>query len=168
MGPNAQVAGEADRSPAWSIGQALFGLATTAVRSVPRDMSLTSLSTLSTLERCGPRRITDLAVTEGVAQPSMTALVSALERSGLVQRRAHASDKRVSLVVLTSAGSAYMHTRRHAGTEAIVELIAELPADEIAALHAASAALLHVQALEEERRDAVNGSPAQRLEGALP
>ena len=47
------------------IGEALFGLATAAVRSEPRDMSLTSLSTMATLERSGPRRITDLATTVG-------------------------------------------------------------------------------------------------------
>ena len=39
-------------------------------------MSLTSLSTLATLELTGPRRITDLAANEGVTQPSMTALVT--------------------------------------------------------------------------------------------
>src|SRR5579875_3618563 len=66
-------------------GQALYGLISDAVRRIPRDMSLTSLSTLSTLDRTGPRRITDLAVVQGVAQPSMTTLVTVLQRSGLVE-----------------------------------------------------------------------------------
>ena len=66
---------------------ALYGLLTTVLRATPRDMSLTSAATLSTLELTGPRRITDLAVIQGVTQPSMTVLVTALERSGLVERQ---------------------------------------------------------------------------------
>ena len=44
-----------------AIGAALYGLATRATRRLPRDMSLTSAATLATLDRTGPRRITDLA-----------------------------------------------------------------------------------------------------------
>ncbi len=75
----------AQRGESVAVGRALQGLISAVVRNQPRDMSLTSLSTLSTLELTGPRRITDLALGEGVAQPSMTALVSSLERSGLVK-----------------------------------------------------------------------------------
>src|SRR5258708_22692705 len=67
---------------------AIYPLLTAAVRHQPRDISLTAASTLGTVERTGPRRITDLAVTEGVTQPSMTALVTVLERAGLAERRA--------------------------------------------------------------------------------
>ena len=59
-----------------------------AVRRAPRDMSLASLSALSTLDRTGPQRITDLARLEGVAQPSMTALASTLERDRFAARGA--------------------------------------------------------------------------------
>ena len=48
------------RAESRTIGRALYGLMAAAVRSQPRDMSLTSLSTLATLELTGPRRITDL------------------------------------------------------------------------------------------------------------
>src|SRR5580700_9903097 len=80
---------------------ALHGLMVGVIRRVPRELSLTSLSTLSTLERAGPRRITDLAVVEGVTQPSMTALVRVLERDGLVARRGDPGDGRVALVAAT-------------------------------------------------------------------
>jgi DNA-binding MarR family transcriptional regulator len=166
MGPLEQSPGGGENSPHWSIGQALFGLATTAVRSVPRDLSLTSLSTLATLERCGPRRITDLAVTEGVAQPSMTALVSGLERSDLVERRSHPTDKRVSLVALTETGSDFLQARRRAGTESIVRLIGELPSAEIEALCAATTALIHVQDLDEDRWGALTQPSGRLVEGA--
>jgi DNA-binding MarR family transcriptional regulator len=140
------------KTEARAIGRALFGLVAAAVRNQPRDMSLTSLSTLATLELTGPGRITDLAAIEGVTQPSMTALVTALERSGLVQRRSDPSDGRVALVTLTPDGMEYIRERRQAGVEDFVRLISELPADEANALAEAVAALTHLQRLDEDRR----------------
>jgi DNA-binding MarR family transcriptional regulator len=130
-----------------------------AVRSQPRDMSLTSLSTLATLELTGPRRITDLAACEGVMQPSMTALVGTLERSGLVERRSDPSDRRVALVSLTSDGTEYIQARRQAGAEVFAQLIDDLPADEAEALSAAVTAMTHIQRLDEEGRNPTNTSP---------
>jgi DNA-binding MarR family transcriptional regulator len=143
-----------------TIGRALYGLISTAVKGQPRDMSLTSLSTLATLEQTGPRRITDLAASEGVMQPSMTALVSALERSGLVERRRDPSDKRVALVALTSDGMDYIRARQQAGVEVFAQLIDALPADEAESLLAATTAIMHVQKLDEERRSQANLVPS--------
>jgi DNA-binding MarR family transcriptional regulator len=149
-----------------AIGQALFGLAGSAVRHGLRDMSLTAASTLSTLNRTGPRRITDLAAVEGVTQPSMTALVSALERSGLVERRNDPADKRVVLVTLTTSGSNYVRARRRAGADAFVQLIDKLPAEEYEALAAAFTALEHLLELdEEERKPAILSTTDKRSTG---
>jgi DNA-binding MarR family transcriptional regulator len=133
---------------------ALYRLLTAAVRQLPRDMSLTSLATLSTIDRTGPRRITDLSASEGVTQPSMTSLVTALERSGLVERRQDASDQRVVLVALTEAGADYLRKRRRAGMDAFAQLIGKLPAADSAALVAAAPALRHLRELDEQRRPA--------------
>lgn len=141
------------------MGLALQGLIAAVVRNQPRDMTLTSLSTLSTLEQTGPRRITDLAVGEGVAQPSMTALVSALERSGLVERRADPNDGRVVLVALSSGGRDYVRSRQRAIVEAFAQLIEQLPADKTEALVAAIPALKSLEKLDEERRNPYRGSP---------
>jgi DNA-binding MarR family transcriptional regulator len=116
-------------------------------------MSLTSLSTLATLDLTGPRRITDLAASEGVTQPSMTALVSTLERSRLVERRRDPSDGRVALVDLTLNGRDFIRARQHAGVEVFARLIEDLPADEIDALSAAVTAITHMQRLDEDRRN---------------
>lgn len=131
--------------------EALFRLMTTVVRQMPRDISLTAASTLRTVERTGPRRITDLAVTQGVTQPSMTALVTALERSGLVERRQDPRDQRVVLVALTGAGADYLRSRYRAGTEAFATLLDKLPPEEAAALLAAAPALRHLQELGDQQ-----------------
>jgi DNA-binding MarR family transcriptional regulator len=119
------------------VGEELIGLVAAAVRWVPRDMSLTSLASLSTLDRAGPQRITDLARVEGVAQPSMTVLVGILERDGFVVRRGDPSDKRVVLIELTAAGTGLIRSRRRAGAQAFAWLIEKLPPGEAAALLAA-------------------------------
>ncbi len=148
----------ADR-PSADAGVALYGLVSAAVRRIPRDLSLTSAATLATLERTGPRRITDLAAIEGVTQPAMTVLVRVLEQSGLVERRGDPTDKRVALVAVTEAGADYVQVRRRAGADAFVQLIDKLPADEIAALAAAIPALEHLRALESEGREPPSRSP---------
>jgi DNA-binding MarR family transcriptional regulator len=146
-----------------AVGRALQGLIAAVVRNQSRDMSLTQLSTLSTLEQTGPRRITDLAACEGVAQPSMTALVSALERSGLVERRADPSDGRVVLVTLSSDGVDYVRTRQRGIVEVFAKLIDQLLPEQTDALVAAIPALMRLEKLEGEQRNPNQGlSPSLR------
>ena len=140
--------------------EAIYPLLTAAVRHQPRDISLTAASTLATVERTGPRRITDLAVIEGVAQPSMTALVRVLERAGLAERRADPRDQRVVLVALTAAGADYLRSRRRARTETLAALIGKLPPGEVAALLAAAPALRHLHELDNQQRTAGHQGPA--------
>ena len=144
---------DATRRASSALGSALYGLATRAVRRSPRDLTLTSSATLATLDRTGPRRITDLAVIEGVTQPAMTVLVRVMEESGLVERRGDTSDKRVTLVSLTEAGASYVRARRRAGVDAFVRLIDELTDDEVEALVAALPALQHLAALDSQDRE---------------
>jgi DNA-binding MarR family transcriptional regulator len=124
-----------------TIAEALWTLVSAVVRQYPRDMSLTSMSTLSTLEQTGPRRLTDLAGVEGITQPSMTTLVGQLERLGLVERQRDPRDGRVVLVAVTGAGRAKIRARRRAGSKALASLIDRLPPAETAALAAAVPAL---------------------------
>ena len=140
-------------SASTAIGTTLYGLATRAVRRAPRDLTITSAATLATLDRTGPRRITDLAAIEGVTQPAMTVLVRVLEESGLVERRGDPSDKRVTLVWLTEAGASYVRTRRRRGVQAFTRLIDQLPEEEFEALMAALPALEHLAALDRQDRE---------------
>lgn len=133
--------------------EVLYLLVATVARLVPRDISVTQVSTLSTIAESGPRRITDLAAIQGIAQPSMTELIAALERSGLVRRERDPLDGRVSLATLTPAGRAFVRDRRRAATGALAELMAKLPVPDRAALTAAVPALLRLRELGERARE---------------
>ncbi|GAA1899303.1 DNA-binding transcriptional regulator, MarR family [Williamsia serinedens] len=135
------------------IGEAVYALATELVRQMPRDMSLTSVATLSTLVRNGPRRVTELAASEGVAQPSMTALVTALERDGLVSRHADPRDKRAALVTVTDAGRDLVARRRRLGAELVTSTLDELSDDERSALADAVGALRRVREIRAAHRE---------------
>jgi DNA-binding MarR family transcriptional regulator len=150
------------------VATALHGLISAGVRRGVRGMSLTSLSTLATLDRTGPRRITDLAVIEGVTQPSMTVLVRSLERSGLVERRGDPTDKRVALIAITVKGTELLRARRRAGAEAFEQLIEKLPADEAATLIVALPALEHLRSFDNEQREPVTESHDELFDSTPP
>jgi DNA-binding MarR family transcriptional regulator len=132
------------------LGEALFALAALAVRDRGRDLSLTAVSTLATMERTGPRRLTDLALNEGVTQPSMTALVSQLEDFGFAERRRDPGDGRVVLVAITRVGQRYLRTRRRVGASVFTTLIEKLTEHEVRSLEAALPALRHLLDLADQ------------------
>lgn len=72
-------------------------------KQVDSELSQTEAKVLNTLHH-GPRRITELAECEGLAQPTTTLLVKRLEEMGLVRRERQADDGRVVLVSLEPAG----------------------------------------------------------------
>jgi DNA-binding MarR family transcriptional regulator len=121
---------------------ALDAFAAWAIRSTAgRELSLTTASTLATLDRDGPQRLSDLAVREGVTQPSMTALVSRLERDGLATRGADPTDGRAVVVTLTDAGRDVLVERRTRRASRLAALLDHLEPDELAAVDAAAGAL---------------------------
>ncbi|MEA2159509.1 MAG: hypothetical protein QOD66_1889 [Solirubrobacteraceae bacterium] len=75
------------------------------VKETACDITRTEAGVLFTLGR-GPRRITELAELEGLAQPTVTLLVRRLEQQGWVKRDRPADDGRVVLLSLTKAGRA--------------------------------------------------------------
>jgi len=139
------------------LGETLFALAGAAIRRRDRSLGLTGASTLVTLERTGPRRLTDLAVNEGVAQPSMTVLVTQLEGLGLAERRRDPTDARVVLVAITEAGRNHLGTMRRVGASALTGLIDKLDEHQAAALAAALPALLRLTELAAESQDSQTG-----------
>jgi DNA-binding MarR family transcriptional regulator len=92
--------------------------------------SRTQHSVLARLADEGPRRVTELALAERVAQPSMTALVSRLADAGLVDRCVDESDRRAVVVALTPAGAAELARVRAARLRLVADRLGRLDDDE--------------------------------------
>jgi DNA-binding MarR family transcriptional regulator len=121
---------------------ALDAFAAWAIRSTAgRDLSLTTAATLATLDRDGPQRLSDLAAREGVTQPSMTALVTRLERDGLAVRGDDPTDRRAVVVTLTDAGREVLVSRRTRRASRLADLLDGLDPEDRAAVEAAAGAL---------------------------
>jgi DNA-binding MarR family transcriptional regulator len=123
------------------LGSALYALAVGVIRRRDRLLSLTAASTLATLERTGPRRLTELAVVEEITQPSMTVLVTQLEQLGFAERRRDPGDARVVLVAVTAAGRGHLSERRRAGASALSRAVDKLDERDSDALNAVIPAL---------------------------
>jgi DNA-binding MarR family transcriptional regulator len=133
---------------------AVHDLLSSFIRLAPRDMSLTSIAALSTLDRRGPRRITELAASEGVTQPTVTSLVASLVRAGYVERRSDPADKRVVVVAITDAGSAYMRARRAVTAGFFAEAVEKLSPEEAETLTVAVPVIERLRELVDAQRGA--------------
>lgn len=100
-------------------------------------LSLTAAATLSSLNRGGPARLTELAVQQGVTQPAMTQLVTRLQDAGLAERRSDPEDGRVVRVHITEAGRGELLRRRTIRTERLGSLFEQLTVDQQDAIVAA-------------------------------
>jgi DNA-binding MarR family transcriptional regulator len=107
------------------------------MRSGAHELSRTEVGVLSTLSE-GPRRITQLAQTEALAQPTVTQLVDKLEGRALVARARSGDDARVVMVEVTPAGLERLEEVRTEIRANMREALAELPDAELTELvHAA-------------------------------
>ncbi|WP_370944928.1 MarR family winged helix-turn-helix transcriptional regulator [Amycolatopsis sp. cg5] len=93
-------------------------------------VSLTQISALSTLHKCGALTPGQLAAKEGVQPPSMTRVIAALEERGYVERRPHPTDGRQAIVEVSAAGHAYVQETISAREAWLDEKLAELSAEE--------------------------------------
>jgi DNA-binding MarR family transcriptional regulator len=89
----------------------------------------------------GPRRITELAELEGIAQPTMTVLVKRLQENGWVERQGLAEDGRVVMVTITAAGSSALEGFRAQFLAAMRTDLEALSDEELEALTAATETL---------------------------
>jgi DNA-binding MarR family transcriptional regulator len=120
------------------------------VRQVGGELSRTELGLLSTLSG-GPRRITELAELEGLAQPTMTTLVKQLEQQGLVKRERQTDDGRVVLVNLIKAGRISLEDYRAQAHAALGAYLAEMSDEQIDALAAGTEMLAQLITLLQQR-----------------
>jgi DNA-binding MarR family transcriptional regulator len=105
-----------------------------------REISRTEMQVLSILSE-GPRRITELAELEGVAQPTMTLLVKRLEEQGWTRREGLPDDGRVVIISLTEPGAAAQRKFRAQFLAAMRTDLQELSDEQLQALSAATETL---------------------------
>jgi DNA-binding MarR family transcriptional regulator len=109
-------------------------------RDLGGELSRTEVGLLRTASE-GPRRITELAELEGLAQPTMTILIKRLEAQGLVKRERRSEDGRVVLVDITQSGRVALEHYREQMSEAIGAYLSEMSAEQVDALVAATKTL---------------------------
>src|SRR5690242_12529561 len=116
------------------------------------ELSRTAASVLARVRDEGPQRVTDLAHSESVAQPSMTTLVARLVGQGLVTRSTDPDDARAVRVALTDAGRAALARRSARRAAAMEARLQHLSASERKALAAALPVLERLTRPEEDLR----------------
>ena len=103
-----------------------------AERDAETGLTRARLSALSVVVFRGPLTLGALANAEGVRPATMTNIVTALERDGLVRRKKNEEDGRSVLIEATAAGQRATERGRARRIEAIAERIDDLGADELA------------------------------------
>jgi len=104
-------------------------------------LTLTHLSALATLDRSGPLTPGELADRERVQPPSMTRVVARLEEGGYVVRAGHPTDGRQVLLSLTDLARSVLREDRRRREAWLVDHMAGLGAEDLAALAAAAPVL---------------------------
>jgi DNA-binding MarR family transcriptional regulator len=110
-------------------------------RAIPSDLSISTMAALSRLQREGPLRVSDLAVSEAMTQPGVTLLVNRLAEHGLAERVPDPTDRRAALVRITERGRALLADRHAARARLLRERIAALDPDDQDRLAAALPAI---------------------------
>ena len=104
---------------------------------VETGVSPARLSALSVLVFGGPKTMSELAATEQVRLPSMSALVRSLEDEGLVRRAPDPHDRRAVRLRATAKGERLLQRGRRRRIENVVELLEPLSREELRTVAAA-------------------------------
>jgi DNA-binding MarR family transcriptional regulator len=97
-------------------------------------LSPSLISALVTIERKGPVTLGQLAALEHVKPPSVTRMVAARERAGLVRREPDPVDRRVARLSLTAEGKRTVVRSRTRKTAYLARRLRELDDAELASL----------------------------------
>jgi DNA-binding MarR family transcriptional regulator len=96
------------------------------------------LSALSVIVFGGKTSLSDLAKAEQVRPPTMSRIIDALVRQGLVKREADKRDRRSVVITATDKGTRIMHEGRSRREKRLLELLQPLRREEIDLLDRAS------------------------------
>ena len=114
-----------------------------SLRHVRREDPVTGvppaqLSALSVLVFGGPRTLGELAAAEQVRAPTMTRIVQALGRDGLVRRDGDPNDGRIARIRATAKGRRVMQRGRERRITNLAMLLSRLSQQELAQVRKAS------------------------------
>ena len=102
-------------------------------RQSPSELTVSQLSVLATVVRCGPLGVGQLADAEVLPSPAVSRLADKLEEAGLVARGRNPADRRGVLLEATAAGAELLARREQAANAWLAEHVAALPrADRLA------------------------------------
>lgn len=96
------------------------------------------LSALSVIVFGGKTSLSELAKTEQVRPPTMSRIIEALVREGLVKRETDKTDRRSVIITPTEKGTRIMHEGRGRREKRLLELLQPLHREEIDLLDRAS------------------------------
>ena len=91
-----------------------------------RGMTYARMRLLGALHCSGPQIMTSISDELGVTRRNVTALVDALEEEGLVRRKPHPTDRRATVIEMTTQGARMMDRIYDEHRAAVAELFAEL------------------------------------------
>jgi DNA-binding MarR family transcriptional regulator len=106
-------------------------------------------SALSVIVFGGPLTLNELAEAEQVRPPTMSRVVEALVREGLVRREANKDDRRSVIISPTDKGTKTMHEGRNRREKRLIKLLSKLDANEITCLEKGSIILSRILAAED-------------------
>src|SRR5713226_7132018 len=105
-------------------------------------------SALSVVVFGGPLTLNELAEAEQVRPPTMSRVVEALVREGLVRREANRNERRSVTISPTEKGTKIMYEGRNRREKRLIKLLSQLDADEIRCLGKASRILSKILVAE--------------------
>ncbi|HEU5271128.1 MAG TPA: MarR family transcriptional regulator [Jatrophihabitans sp.] len=104
-------------------------------------VTLSQLSALATVGKCGPMSAGELAGIERVQPPSMTKILASLEAEGWVQRSPHPDDRRQSIISITQSGRDLLDAETRARDSWLATRLVDFSPDELRILSEAVAVL---------------------------
>src|SRR5437899_9948411 len=131
------------------VGRSLHSNAIHLLRDVRTEDSAMGIgpaqaSALSVVVFGGPLSLNELAEAEQVRPPTMSRVVEALVREGLVRREANRDDRRSVKIFATDKGTKIIHEGRNRREKRLVKLLSQLGTDEIRCLGRAARILSRI------------------------
>ncbi len=125
------------------VGRSLHSNAIHLLRRVRTEDSAMGIgpaqaSALSVVVFSGPLTLNKLAEAEQVRPPTMSRVVEALVKEGLVRRETNRDDRRSVMISPTDKGTRILHEGRSRREKRLIKLLSKLEADEIRCLGKAS------------------------------